>query len=172
MTASLDVPAGVSAADLLFADFPHEHAATRRILERYPDGRGAWRPHPKSRTLAQLATHVADLPNRGVSVLSTDGLDLVGRVPMEPIDSASGLLAHFEAARERLDALLRAATLAELEQPWAMKRGEQILLAAPRRVLLRTLTMSHLTHHRAQLGVYYRLLDIAVPGMYGPSADD
>ena len=159
-------------AELLYDDFTGEHASTRRMLERYPDGRGSWRPHEKSRTLAQLATHVADIVNRGVSVLETDGLDVTNRQPLAPMDSARDLVAHFDAAVARFTAALARADYASLAQPWAMRRGSQVLVERPRRALLRVLMMSHLVHHRGQLGVYYRLLDVPVPGMYGPSADD
>ena len=158
--------------ELLYDDFTGEHASTRRMLERYPDGRGNWRPHEKSRTLAQLATHVADIVNRGTSVLETDGLDVSNRQPLAPLDSATELVAHFDAAVARFTAALARADYASLMQPWAMRRGSQVLVERPRRSLLRVLMMSHLVHHRGQLGVYYRLLDVPVPGMYGPSADD
>jgi uncharacterized damage-inducible protein DinB len=165
-------PPNLSPAQLLYDDFTGEHASTRRILERYPDGRGDWRPHEKSRTLAQLATHVADIVNRGTSVLETDGLDVTNRQPLAPMDSARELVAHFDAAVERFSAALARADYDSLAQPWAMRRGSQALVERPRRVLLRVLMMSHLVHHRGQLGVYYRLLGIPVPGVYGPSADD
>jgi uncharacterized damage-inducible protein DinB len=159
-------------AALLYGDFPAEYAVTRRFLERYPDGRGEWRPHEKSRTLAQLATHVADIVNRGTAVLETDGLDVAARQPLPPMDAAAALLAHFDASLARFTAALESTDLDHLAQPWALRRGEHVLIAQPRRLLLRQMMMSHLVHHRAQLGVYYRLLGVPVPGSYGPSADD
>lgn len=158
--------------ELLYDDFAGEHAATRRMLERYPDGKGSWRPHEKSRTLSQLATHVADIVNRGTMVLETDGMDVATRQPVAPLDSARDLVAHFDAAVERFSAALARADWDTLAQTWAMRRGAQVMLERPRRVLLRVLMMSHLVHHRGQLGVYYRLLGVPVPGVYGPSADD
>lgn len=161
-----------SAAELLFPDFTAEHAATRRLLERVPAGQGEWRPHERSRTLAQLATHVAELPNRGVSILTTDELDAATRAPLVPLSTAAELLAMHDANVARLDAALVHADLAMLSADWVLRRGDQVLIRGPRRVLLRTVMMSHLIHHRAQLGVYFRLLGVPVPGMYGPSADD
>lgn len=161
-----------SPAELLFPDFKAEHAATRRQLERIPAGRGEWRPHERSRTLAQLATHVAELPNRGVSILTTGELDAATRTPLLPLSTAAELLAMHDASVARLEAALLQADLAMLSADWVLRRGDQVLIRGPRRVLLRTLMMSHLIHHRAQLGVYFRLLDVPVPGMYGPSADD
>jgi uncharacterized damage-inducible protein DinB len=158
--------------ELLFADFPMEHAATRRVLERYPDGKGEWRPHEKSRTIGALATHVADIVNRGSSVLDSEGMDVMGRQPLQPFDTAADLVAHFDSSVQRFNGLLAAADLDSLARPWTIRRGDAVIVQGPRRMMLRTLMMSHLVHHRAQLGVYYRLLGIPVPGVYGPSADE
>jgi uncharacterized damage-inducible protein DinB len=164
--------ATLSPAELLYGDFPAEHAATRRILERYPDGKGSWRPHERSRSLDQLATHVADIVNRGVAVLETDGMEIGARPQLALMDSARDLLAHFETGLTRLSAALAAADFDHLAQRWAIRHAGRVLIEHPRRVMLRQIMMSHLVHHRAQLGVYYRLLGVAVPGAYGPSADD
>ena len=166
------MPASPSLIDLLYEDFPVEHPTTRRILERYPDGKGAFRPHERSRSLSELATHVADIVNRGTAVLETDGLDVDKRIPVTPMDSARELLAHFDNAVARFTASLAQANSEQLAAPWAMRREGRVLVELPRRVLLRRLMMSHLIHHRAQIGVYYRLIGVAVPGAYGPSADD
>jgi uncharacterized damage-inducible protein DinB len=91
---------------------------------------------------------------------------------MQPFDAAADLVAYFDASLERFNTALSAADLDSLARPWTIRRGDTVLLQHPRRVMLRTLMMSHLVHHRAQLGVYYRLLGIAVPGVYGPSADE
>lgn len=167
MTAS-----SLSLAETLYGDFPVEFATTRRFLERYPDGKGSWRPHERSRPLGLLATHVADIVNRGTSVIELDGMDLGTRSPLAPMDSASALLAYYDASLARFTASLARTDLDHLAQSWALRRGTQVVMQHPRRVLLRLMMMSHLVHHRAQLGVYYRLLDIPVPGSYGPSADE
>jgi uncharacterized damage-inducible protein DinB len=164
--------ATLSPAELLYGDFPAEYAATRRILERYPDGKGSWRPHERSRSLDQLATHVADIIYRGVAVLETDGMELGSRPQLPLMDSAHDLLAHFEAGLARFTSVLASADFDNLAQPWALRRDGRVLIQHPRRILLRQMMMSHLVHHRAQLGVYYRLLGVPVPGAYGPSADD
>jgi uncharacterized damage-inducible protein DinB len=165
-------PADRRPVEFLFADVDAEHTSTRRMLERFPDGRGDWRPHGKSRTLAELATHVASILNTGTFMLKSDELDVLTRTPQAPLDTVRALLAHFDAGVSAFDAALAATSFEHLDGTWTMRRGDQVLIAAPRRVLLRRLTMSHLVHHRAQLGLYYRLLDVPVPGMYGPSADD
>lgn len=159
-------------AELLYADFPREYASTRRILERYPDGQGDWRPHEKSRTLAALATHVAGVLRVGVELLTTDGLDVAGRTPPPPLDTAHELIELFDAVVGRFTALLDTVDSDALDQVWTLRHGQRVMVEQPRRVLLRTVGMNHLVHHRAQLGVYYRLLNVPVPGVYGPSADD
>jgi len=159
-------------AELLYGDFNGEHAATRRMLSRYPDGKGQWRPDEKSRPLGALASHVAGIVSRGTMVLETDGLDVSSRQPPPVLDAASELLAYFDENVARFNEALAKADFASLEQRWAMRRGSQVLIEQSKRHLLRVMMMSHLVHHRAQLGVYYRLLGIPVPGMYGPSADD
>ena len=161
-----------SPAELLFGDFPAEHASTRRMLERYPDGKGEWKPDPKSRPLGALATHVAGIVTRGTLVLETDGYDVANRQAAPTFDSARELLAYFDEHVARLTAKLAEVDYATLAESWAMRRGSQVLIERPRGYLLRVLMMSHLVHHRGQLGVYYRLLAIPIPGMYGPSADD
>ena len=159
-------------AALLFIDIPLEHAATRKLLERVPDGSFDWRPHERSRSLGELATHVADLPNRGLSVLTSDGMDILQRVPVAPGATTAELLARHDESTTRLQAALDAASLGMLLAPWTMRRGSEVVVSAPRHLLVRRLMMSHLIHHRAQLGVYLRLLDVPLVGMYGPSADD
>lgn len=159
-------------ASLLFGDIPIEQAVTRRLLERVPDGSFDWRPHEKSRSLGELATHVADIPNRGVSVLTTDGIDVLQRVPVAPATTTAELLARHDENTTRLNAELDAATLPTLLAPWTMRRGSDVVVTAPRHLLVRRMMMGHLVHHRAQLGVYLRLLGVPLVGMYGPSADD
>ena len=161
-----------TAIELLYSDFAAEHAATRKLLARVPDGKGDWKPHERSAPLYKLATHVADIPNRGVSILTTEELDATTRVPAAPLTTVAELLASHDKNVAALNAALAQTSLAELEKEWQIRRGEQIMIRGKRRALLRTVMMSHLVHHRAQLGVYLRLLDIEIPGMYSPSADD
>ena len=157
---------------MMYGDLDAEHAATRRMLERFPDAHRDWRPHEHSRTIAELATHVAEIPNRGVAILTTDGMDVASRKPVAPVGSAAELLAVHDASVAAQKRALAEADPAALSNEWTIRRGEQIILHGPKYQLLRTVMMSHIIHHRAQLSVYYRLLGVAVPGMYGPSADD
>ena len=173
MTAHATAPADSSQMlDMLYSDFEAEHAATRRLLERFPDSKHDWRPHEHSRTIAELATHVADIPNRGVSILTTSEMEAGARKPLAPLTTAAELLAAHDANVAAQKAALARADLAALSEEWRVRRGDQIVMRGPKYRFLRTVMMSHLVHHRAQLGVYYRLLGVPVPGMYGPSADD
>lgn len=158
--------------DMLYSDFEAEHAATRRLLERFPDARHDWRPHEHSRTIAELATHVADIPTRAVAILTTTEMETGARKPLAPLTTAAELLAAHDANVAAQKAALANIDLAALSGEWRVRRGDQIVMRGPKYRLLRTVMMSHLVHHRAQLGVYYRLLGVPVPGMYGPSADD
>jgi uncharacterized damage-inducible protein DinB len=161
-----------SILDLLYSDFDAEHAATRRLLERFPDAKHDWRPHEHSRTIAELATHVADIPSRGVAILTTNEMEAGARKPLAPLTTAAALLAKHDETVAAQKAALAKADLPALTGEWIVRRGDQVMIRGPRYRLLRTVMMSHLIHHRAQLGVYYRMLGVPVPGMYGPSADD
>ncbi|MDE3153041.1 MAG: DinB family protein [Gemmatimonadota bacterium] len=155
-----------------FSDIEEELASTRRMLERYPDGKGEWRPHAKSRTLAQLANHVATIPGLGIAILTTDSLDFASRKPQPPVDSAAELLARFDEVAKGVVAAFNATSDETFKGEWTLRHGDHVIVKARRRDLLRRLMISHLIHHRAQLSDYYRMLDVKVPGMYGPSADD
>lgn len=157
---------------LLFPDLSRELAKTRRALERFPAAHADWQPHAKSRSLAALATHMAAIPMQGSRILQLDEFDIAGRVPPPPAASAEQLLATFDDGMTKLTAALAAATPADLERPWTLRAGDKVLITGPRRELLRDVVLNHGVHHRAQLGVYYRLLDVPVPGTYGPSADE
>ena len=159
-------------AATLFADFEQEFASTRRMLAAFPEGKADWKPHAKSHAMGALATHVAGVPARGVGVLTTDSSDITGRQPGPPETTAAALVALFDANAAALMAALAGSTAESLEQPWSLRAGPKVLISMPRRALVRWLVMSHHIHHRAQLSVYYRLLDVPVPGMYGPSADE
>jgi len=159
-------------ATLLFSDLDVELATTRRMLERVPDGKDDWRPHKKSRTLDELATHVAQLPGFGIMMLTRDEYD-GGTQPPEPKPSCcSERVEIFDEVSGEFRRLVKEMAWDQAMSPWTLKfRGQQVF-SAPRAQLLRSAMMTHLAHHRAQLGVYLRLLDIPVPGSYGPTADE
>jgi uncharacterized damage-inducible protein DinB len=157
---------------MMYDDFDLEHASTRRMLERFPDAQRDWRPHEHSQTISQLATHIADIPNRGVSILTTDSMDVASRKPIATLGTAAELLAMHDVSVDAQKRALADADPSELLQEWTVVRGDQVIIRGQKYALLRRLMMSHLIHHRAQLSVYYRMLGVPVPGMYGPSADD
>jgi uncharacterized damage-inducible protein DinB len=157
---------------LVLGDAEPELASTRRVLERFPDGKGDWRPHAKSRTIGQLASHVAALPGLAILIVKTDGLDAATRPPLTEVGTAAELLAIFDTRAQELRAAIAEAGESMFDQPWSIGAGGRVFLNLPKRQALRTVFMNHLIHHRAQLGVYYRLLDIPVPILYGPTADE
>jgi uncharacterized damage-inducible protein DinB len=159
--------------DLLFGDLDLELAATRKTLERYPDGKGDWRPHQKSHTLENLARHVADLPGFASMMLEGEGIDVMTvRPPRSTASTAAELLANFDERARRLREGIAALSDAALESPWKLMAGAHVFAEAPRAVMIRRMGLTHIAHHRAQLGVYYRMLDVPVPGLFGPSADE
>src|SRR4051812_6213084 len=166
-------PATTAPARLLYPDLPQELALTRRMLERVPDGNFEWRPHGKSMTLGRLAMHLAELPGLARTILSADELDFAtsGYRP-RTASSTAELLAKFDELSAAMQATLDAADWTALGRRWRMRSGDAVILDDVKATLIRTVGISHMAHHRAQLGVYLRLLDVAVPGIYGPSADE
>jgi uncharacterized damage-inducible protein DinB len=156
-----------------FDDLPGEFATTRRLLERFPAAHAHWRPHSRSTELAGLATHLAWLPAFAKLVLGAPEVDAAD-VPVvsEAATTADGLLALHDAQVASALGALAAADAAHLDEPWTLRHGEHVLRTGRRGRVLRELLVSHAAHHRGQLTVYYRLLGIPVPSVYGPSADE
>lgn len=158
-------------AEALVTELDQEARATRRVLERVPESKLSWRPHPKSWSLGQLALHVANLPGGIAHVLAGDSFEAPG-LQQEEADSAAQLLAKHDtgvaAAREFLSEL----SPERADAVWRLLRGGREILARPRSAMIRTLMLNHWYHHRGQLIVYLRLLDVPVPSVYGPTADE
>lgn len=154
-------------------DYDEEMANTRKLLERVPldDAHRGYRPHPKSATLERLATHVAELPGWPKMALASELLELQPGFQPRVAGSTAELLEIFDQSVEEGRAAIHSASDAEMEKNWTFKFGEQITFTALRTKVIRSF-VNHLVHHRAQLGVYLRLNDIPIPGMYGPSADE
>ncbi len=163
-------------SELSLLDFDHETATTRRLLERVPDGKPDWRPHPKSMPLGRLATHVAELPVWVVNTFTKDLLDVApdGKRPTSfpVLPTTAAMLEAFDSVVAEARAALAAAPDEAFTKPWTLRWGGKAIWTKPKHEVFRVWAMHHLVHHRAQLGVYLRLLDIPVPGSYGPSADE
>lgn len=158
-------------ADLLSPEFDQELSVTRRVLERVPNGKGEWKPHPKSFPLGHLAQLVARLPGWATMTMHQTELDLSagGGYTFETTET---LLAEFDRNAAEGKAAIAEASNEDFQVPWSLKMGDRVLLTQPRYSVIRGSVINHLVHHRAQLGVYLRLLDVPVPSMYGPTADE
>ena len=156
---------------LLFPDVEGEMKTTRRILERVPDGEEDWRPHEKSTTLGALSSHIAQLPAYGIVILTTDEFDLAS-VPSFKAGNTAERLKKFDEVSGELLRLLESLNWDYALAKWKFKAGDRVVVEADRAQLMRTTVIAHLAHHRAQLGVYLRLLGVPIPGSYGPSADE
>ncbi len=163
-------------SDALLPEFDQEMANTRKTLERVPDDKFGWKPHEKSGSMGWLAGHVANLPSWVSMTIGQDSFDLEPKgVRMNPPPAAASrkeLLGMFDKNVADARAAIASASDAQLFKPWSLLKNGTSLMTMPKAVCLRSFVMNHLIHHRAQLGVYLRLNNIAVPGMYGPSADE
>jgi uncharacterized damage-inducible protein DinB len=160
-------------ADAILPEFDHEMAMTRTILERVPLEKDEWTPHPKSRKLGELARHVAALPGWGTLTLTANEFDVgaPNSFPNPTINSTEELLAAFDEGVARARAALAGSSDDDMRTDWTFRRGEHVVFTQPRAAVLRSAVLSHIIHHRAQLGVYLRLLDVELPPIYGPTAD-
>ncbi len=161
--------------DALLPEFDHEIAATRRLLDRLPADRLGWQPHPKSMTLGALAEHLGQLGVWGQLTLTQSAVDLetTTRPPdYQPMTVKADILAHFETQMAAARVALAGRTDAELMAPWTLRRGAREFFTMPKASCWRTFVMNHLIHHRGQLTVYLRELDVPLPSIYGPSADE
>lgn len=156
----------------LLPEFDEEMKNTRKILERVPTDRLDYQPHPKSMSMSRLATHVAELPSWGSTTLDTELLEMDSGYTPRIAKSNAELLEIFDKGVADARAKIAAATDADWAKLWTFKWNGQVVLSMPRTAVMRSVVMNHLIHHRAQLGVFLRLNDVAVPGMYGPSADE
>ncbi len=158
--------------DGLLAEFDHEMATTRKLLERVPDEKLSWKPHVKSMSLGGLATHLANIPHWGGTILNDPFFDLAASPPnLEQKQSRAEILAAFDLSTKQTRPSLDK-TDAELTAPWTLKRGVHELFTMPRMAAFRSFVLYHIVHHRGQLSVYLRLNDLPVPAIYGPSADE
>ncbi len=149
-----------------------EATATRKMLSVVPNDKYDWKPHPKSMTIRQLTGHIAELPSWIKMALNTDELDFAENGYSSPdINDTRALLDLFETSLTAGQEELGKAKEVTLDEPWTLRNGAEIYSTEPKADVIR-MTLSQIIHHRAQLGVFLRLLDIPIPGSYGPSADD
>lgn len=166
----------MSISDATLPEFDHEMANTRKTLERVPLDKADWKPHEKSMAMGPLALHLAEMPGWVVETINRDTLDLAP--PDAPpqarpqVNSQAELLALFDKNVAAARDAFAGASDEHLLKPWSLLVGGQTILTLPRIGVIRGFVISHSIHHRAQLGVYLRLNDIAVPAIYGPSADE
>ena len=160
-------------AETLLLDFDQEIANTRRTLERIPENDPNWKPHDKSMPIGRLALHVAKLPEFCTRILTTDEMNMATeKFPDFTFQSTAHLLTELERTAAEAKSHLATASDDNLKKSWKLSFGDRVVVDGPRMVLYRTMFLNHLVHHRAQLGVYLRLLGIPVPGLFGPSADE
>ncbi|BDU77822.1 DinB family protein [Mesoterricola sediminis] len=163
-------------AATILPEFEHEMAGLRRVIERIPEGRLDFRPHPKSFTLGELANHLAGMPSWAVGTLATTEMDFglpetMASLP-KPSDTVAGMLATLDEGVKRGAEAIGRASDSDFQVIWSGKEHGKVLFAMPRIAVVRGFILNHAIHHRAQLTVYLRLLDVPVPALYGPSADE
>jgi uncharacterized damage-inducible protein DinB len=159
-------------AQMLLPEFDQEMANTRKILERVPDGKFDYKPHERSMTLGRLAAHVAEIPSYATNTIRLERMDFTGNEkPFTPADRKE-LLDRFDKNSEEARGMIVGVSDADLAKIWTLSFKGKEIFSMPRVAVLRGMVMNHLVHHRAQLGVYLRLNNVEIPGMYGPSADE
>ena len=159
--------------DALLSEFDHEMAATRQLLMRLPENAFDWKPHEKSYSLGGLATHLAQLPRWGKSILENDQYDLVeGGTRRSAQTTRADVIALFDANLADVRRRLIDQSDGALAAPWTIRQNGRLLMSLPRAAAFRRFLLQHLVHHRGQLTVYLRMHDVALPPLYGPSADE
>ena len=159
-------------ADMFITELELEAKTTRRVLERVPDDKLTWKPHVKSMSLRQLAQHVATIPGSVSGMARLDGYDVEKFTEPPALETTAAILAAFDASVAQAKADLAATDDAAMMANWSFKMGGKPIMTIPRIGVYRSMLLNHLYHHRGQLTVYLRLLDVPVPSIYGPSADE
>ena len=159
-------------AELLLEEVKQEAKATRTLLERVPFEKADYKPHEKSMTLKRLATHVAEINGWWKECLTMDVLDFSkGDSKPKEINSTADILALHDDLLVKAEIILNNAADEKFKEDWTMRNGEVVYFTMPKAEVVRTWCMNHLYHHRGQLTVYLRLLDVPLPSIYGPTAD-
>jgi|SRR6185437_2162576 len=157
----------------IIEELKRESSSTKRMLERIPEDKFDWKPHEKSKSLGQLASHVADLPGFLNSILTRDEVDFKkGDYKTSQVKTPEGLMQVFQENLDEVLQTLQNTSDEKMQANFTLRRGDHVIATVPRIAAARSMALSHIIHHRGQLSVYLRLLHIPVPGMYGPSADE
>jgi uncharacterized damage-inducible protein DinB len=159
-------------ADSILMEIDQEAATTRRLLERIPEGKLNWRPHPKSMTLGQLAWHVAQTQGRVVDAVSVESMEVPDFGNQPSAETTAQLLEEFDVGLAHSKEVINRWDDATANASWRLTRDGAVLMSTTRLGFMRSIGMNHLYHHRGQLSVYLRLLDVPLPSIYGPSADE
>jgi uncharacterized damage-inducible protein DinB len=159
-------------SETLLPEFDEEMKNTRKLLECVPDGKFEYQPHAKSMTLGRLASHVAEMPSWAAMTLDREVLDLQAGFKPEVATTRAELLQKFDKGVVEAREKIAAATDADWRKIWTLNFDGKTIMSLPRSVVMRGTVISHMIHHRAQLGVFLRLNNVEFPGMYGPSADE
>ena len=158
-------------ADSILSELDQEAHTTRRVLERVPDDKCSWRPHPKSYSLGQLALHIASTQGNVAALAAMDTVE--APVFSQPeAQSRQEILDTFSKSLESAKETLGKMDDARLTAPWTLTRNGKTIMSVPRIGFVRSVLLNHLYHHRGQLSVYLRMLEVPVPSIYGPSADE
>jgi uncharacterized damage-inducible protein DinB len=160
--------------DAFIGEMKHESALTKKMLERVPLDKKDWKPHEKSMSLGRLATHVAENTHWVSYIFHIDDFDFSKDYDFTQrvASSTAELLEIFQTNLDKAIADLSAMSDEDFSKNWTVRRGEQVMFSTPKKISIRGWAFNHMIHHRGQLSVYLRLLDVPVPGMYGPSADE
>ena len=158
--------------DELLQELDQEAETTRRVLERVPNEKLTWRPHHKARTLGELAMHVAVVPGAVAELFGGPSPAQVPQFQDPPLNNVSDLLPALEESLAKAKKVLSGIDEAALNEIWRMMHGDRELFALPRAALFRSIMLNHWYHHRGQLSVYLKQLDVPIPSIYGPSADE
>ncbi len=166
----------MSYAELILPDFEPEMANTRKVLERVPEDKLDWQPHPKSHTIGWNANHLAEMPGWAKATLAATSLDIAPlngpRYVSPTLRQRQEILELFDRNVASAREALASAKEADFDIPWSLLKAGQPMFTMPRRAVLRSFVVNHIIHHRAVLCVYLRLNQLPVPGMYGPSGDE
>jgi uncharacterized damage-inducible protein DinB len=171
MASILTLEASVPVNELLLREFDNEMSKTEKTLERVPADKWDWKPHEKSGSLGWMAGHVATLPGFGTAIMKTPELELSG-IQIPKIEKQADLVSSFQKISGEARSALAGLTDDQLGQMWTLKRKGQTIFSLPRYDALRSMCFNHIIHHRAQLTMYLRTLNVPVPALYGPSADE